>query len=416
MAVVLHIDGKKVQVPEGNTVLGAAKKAGIAIPHLCDQEGIVPYGACRVCTVEITEKDRTRLQTACTYPAVDGIRVSTHSPKVVEGRKIILELLLARFGKVDRIREFARQWGVENTRFVSREQDDCILCGLCVRACKEIAGSESLSFSGRGISRKVDVPFGHHPESCIACGLCSYVCPTGKMQMEHITADLLRSPPGTEKKCRYMLMGFVSAKTCPENIRCSTCPYDQLVEETLGTHPAIPTRRGHNRQAVISGPFTYDPACSYASNHTWAKRMGKVWVVGVDDFAASLLPPIDSVSVDNGHIVLKAGETVLYLDMPVTGRLLRINPQLEAVPRLVAYSPYQRGWIAILETDTELASLLSGNEAIRWFDSETHRLHEKNLFGDSGPDRRKIAQSWDAVVESFFSSREAGHSSRQEHV
>ncbi len=416
MAVALHIDGKKIKVPEGATVLDAARKAGIAIPHLCDQEGMPPYGACRVCTVEITANNRTRLQTACNYPVTDGIRVSTNSPKVIAGRKIILELLLARCGEVDRIRDFAGQWGVEATRFVSRTQDDCILCGLCVRACKEIVGSEALSFSGRGVFRKVDVPFGYHPESCIACGLCVYVCPTGKMQMEHITADLLRSPPGTEKKCRYMLMGLVSAKTCPENIRCSTCHYDQLIEETLETHPAIPARRGHNLQAVISGPFTYDPSCSYRENHTWVRKAGKVCLVGVDHFTTCLLPPLDSVSVDKGRIILTAGDTVLSLDMPVEGELLRVNPQLEAVPRLAAYSPYQRGWVAILEADTDLSSLRKGSEAIRWFDSETQRLYEKNLLGDSGPDRGKIAQSWDAVVEGFFSNRKAEYSSKQEHV
>ena len=213
-----------------------------------------------------------------------------------------------------------------------------------------------------------------------------------------------------------MLMGLVYDKTCPENIQCSTCPYDQLIEETLGTHPALPARRGYNQKEVISGPFTYDPSCSYCENHTWVRRAGKVCLVGVDHFTTCLLPPLDSISVDNRRIILTAGDTVLSLDMPIEGELLRVNPQLEAVPRLTAYSPYQRGWVAILETDTDLSLLRKGSEAIRWFDSETQRLYEKNLFGDSGLNRGKIAQSWDAVVEGFFSNRETECSTKQEHL
>jgi len=171
--VSLTIDGKRVRAPEGATVLEAAARAGIEIPHLCTQEGMSPYGACRLCTVEIAQNGRTRLQAACSYPVAPGLEVRTNTPRVVNGRRIILEFLLARCPEVKAIRDFARRWGVKETRFETREKDDCILCGLCVRACSEVVGAQALGFLGRGVARKVEIPFGRHPESCIGCGLCA---------------------------------------------------------------------------------------------------------------------------------------------------------------------------------------------------------------------------------------------------
>ena len=403
--VSLTIDGKKIKVPEGTTVLGAAAQAGIEIPHLCTQKGMEPYGACRVCTVQIKENNRTRLQASCTYPVSEGLEVSTAAPEVVKGRKIILELLLARCPDVKELKDFAKKWGAPKTRFTSEITDDCILCGLCVRACRDVVGAEALAFAGRGVSRQVDVPFGYHPESCVACGLCTYVCPTGKMQMESLTASNLRAASGTEKTCRYMLMGLVSSKTCPENIECDTCPYDQFMETSLGTHPALVSGRKEKQEAHLSGPFILEYRNGYSANHTWARGINGVYMVGLDHFTASLLPPVDSVEVKNGKIEVKAGDKTLLVDMPLKGDILRVNPALEAVPRLINYSPYHRGWVAIIKPSGEQISLKNGTEALRWLDSESAELTEKKVLKDNSLDRKEISRNWASLTKQFFSGK-----------
>ncbi len=411
--VTCTIDNTEVTVPKGTTILKAAMQAGITVPQLCYQEGMHPYGACRVCTVEIFDGRRSRLQASCTSPVLEGLVISTSSPKVLSGRRIILELLLARCGEVKQIREFARTWGVEDTRFDADRPDDCILCGLCVRACRDVVGEECLAFSGRGISRGVDVPFSYHPESCIGCGLCTYVCPTGKMQMESITADTLRSVPGTMKQCRYMLMGIISSKTCPEHITCSTCPYDQLVESELTTHPALMASRAQQKHAVQAGPFTYDLSCRYGANHTWVRSTGDTCMVGIDHFASSILSSVDSADVRDGCIQLESGGRNISLQLPVEGEVIRVNPRLETVPQLVGYAPYHRGWIAIMREAEGHSSLLEDEEARQWFDEETHRLAQMNILKGEKIDQKQLSRSWDELIGQFFAMKQRGTAGKE---
>jgi heterodisulfide reductase subunit A len=234
----LRIDGKAVQAEPGTTVLQAAEKVGIRVPTLCHVEGLPPYGACRLCTVEITDGERTTLQASCCYPAREGLVVRTDAPAVLEGRKLLFELLLARCPDVPAIRRLAADWGVHTTPFAPKGED-CMLCGLCVRACTELMGAQAIAFSNRGISRKVGTPFDFPSEVCLACGACTYVCPTGRIQMEADTVARFRKRVGTERKCRYMLMGLVSSKLCPNNYECRRCTFDQATEYRFGTHPAF---------------------------------------------------------------------------------------------------------------------------------------------------------------------------------
>lgn len=236
--VTLQIDGQRVQASPGTTVLEAAQSIGIELPTLCHREGIEPYGACRLCTVEITDGDRTTLQASCCYPVKDGLVVRTDTPEVLDGRKLLLQLLLARCPEVPAIRNLAGQWGVSETPFTSKGQE-CVLCGLCVRACAELVGPEAIGFTGRGTSRHVGTPFDFPSAACLACGACTYVCPTGHMQMEAEAVARLRKQVGTERKCRYMLMGIVPSKLCPNNYDCRHCPFDQTAEFRFGDHPAF---------------------------------------------------------------------------------------------------------------------------------------------------------------------------------
>ncbi|MGQ9629268.1 MAG: 2Fe-2S iron-sulfur cluster-binding protein [bacterium] len=184
--VNIIIDGKEVQVEKGTMVLEAAKGAGIDIPTLCYHEALSPYGACRLCVVEVTRGNRTRMTTSCNYPALrDGEVISTNSEKVVKTRRMIMELILARCPNSQVIRDMARKLGVAETRFKAEgEGDNCILCGLCVRACQEAIGVSAISFVNRGTARMVSTPFHIQSEVCTGCGACAAVCPTGVIKIE----------------------------------------------------------------------------------------------------------------------------------------------------------------------------------------------------------------------------------------
>jgi bidirectional [NiFe] hydrogenase diaphorase subunit len=402
--VTLTIDGKKVKAAEGHTVLEAATGAGIEIPHLCYHEGISPYGACRLCTVEITQDGRTKLQAACSCPVAAGMEVRTDSARVIKGRRMILEMLLARCPDVEAIRTYARRWGVKKTRFQSRQEDDCILCGLCVRACGEVIGAEALGFSGRGVRRKVDTTaFGIHPESCIGCGLCTYLCPTGKVQMEVKTAERLRQTVGTERTCRYMLMGLVSAKTCPQNIQCWQCPYDQLMEMAEGTHPALLSPPAQAADALEIGPFTFNLDRSYAHNHIWARGVGDLVMIGVDDFLCALLGPVDDVDVTDDKVCLTSRRRKVTLAFGVEGKLVKVNPDVRAVPRLVNYSPYHRGWLALLRPEgTWQSKLICGSDISRWFREEVGRLKQMGGLPGRKAGASSTGQKWNVFRKAFF--------------
>ncbi len=172
----LTINGLKVAVEDGATVLEAASFLGFPIPTLCNMEGLTPYGACRLCVVEIGEGTRSKLVTSCTYTAEEGLNVRTASRRVVRARKIILELLLASSPQSKVIQDMASEHNVHQQRF-RQEHEDCILCGLCVRMCKEQMVANAIGFRGRGQERSIGTPFDIKSEKCRLCGGCIYVCP-----------------------------------------------------------------------------------------------------------------------------------------------------------------------------------------------------------------------------------------------
>lgn len=180
--VTLTINDRELRVKEGMTILEAARDAGIHIPTLCYHEKLAPYGACRLCTVEISLNGRTRLVTACIYPVENGLVVKTDSQRVIRIRKMLLELMLAS-SPAKTIQDLAQQHGVAKPRFEA-EKTNCILCGLCVRYCNEIKKANAIGFVGRGTERRVVF----YPEIastvCASCRECFSLCPTGKLPSE----------------------------------------------------------------------------------------------------------------------------------------------------------------------------------------------------------------------------------------
>jgi formate dehydrogenase major subunit len=209
--VTLTINGHTVHAYAGQTILQAATEAGINIPTLCHHPAVSAHGGCRMCVVEI-EKQRA-LQPSCTFPVSNGLVVQTSSPRVVEARKFVLEMLFSErqhycmFCPVsggehssdcelqrlayahglncwEYVPNYSVRWPVDATRqhFVL-DQSRCILCRRCVRACNELAASHTLGVQHRGAKALIcaddGVPFGE--STCVSCGTCLQICPTGAL-------------------------------------------------------------------------------------------------------------------------------------------------------------------------------------------------------------------------------------------
>jgi len=204
--ITLTIDGQKIEVPEGTTVLNAARKAGIHIPTLCDHPHLKPYGGCRLCMVEI-EGFRT-LQASCTIPASNNMVVRTTSDQIRKARKFVLTLIFSErnhfcpycqvSGSDCELQNAAygegmTHWPLQpnwqpypmdaSHPYFILEHNRCILCRRCIRACSELVGANTLGVEERGaktfVIADLNVPLGE--SSCVSCGMCVQVCPTGAL-------------------------------------------------------------------------------------------------------------------------------------------------------------------------------------------------------------------------------------------
>ena len=209
------LNGLPVKVEEGTTILEAARFYGFPVPTLCHMEGLSPYGACRLCVVEIGEGENTRLVTSCTHPVEENLKVRTSSQKVMKARKMIIELRLASCPQSKIIQDIASAHNVRQQRF-RQEHEDCILCGLCVRICEEQMMAKAIGFQGRGEDRRIGTPFNVKSEECRLCGACMHICPACQLRCTFTDPDKAicggcanLSPPCVEKEEFHDMMCYM---------------------------------------------------------------------------------------------------------------------------------------------------------------------------------------------------------------
>ncbi len=204
--ITIEVNGRPIAAKKGEMLIAALDRAGIKVPTLCYMKDRFPTGACRMCVVEI--EGQKGLIPSCAYPVAEGMKVQTHSPRAVNARKTIVELLLAdhpddclycvRNGNCD-LQKMAEDLGLRRRRYageksvwkmdlsspaIERDPDKCILCGKCVRTCEEVQGVSAISFAGRGCRTFIGTAFneGMNISSCVYCGQCIKVCPTGALR------------------------------------------------------------------------------------------------------------------------------------------------------------------------------------------------------------------------------------------
>jgi bidirectional [NiFe] hydrogenase diaphorase subunit len=186
--ITFRMNGLEVQAEEGSTILETAQFYGLEIPTLCHNEGLTPFGGCRLCVVEIGEGLRSKLVSSCTYPVEAGLVVRTDSARVWRARRMMIELMLAMAPGSKVLQDLASKFGVTEMRFAPRN-GECILCGLCTRICAEQMDAEAIGFQQRGHKRKISTPFDMRSEVCRLCGACMYICPACQLRCQGPQAE-----------------------------------------------------------------------------------------------------------------------------------------------------------------------------------------------------------------------------------
>ncbi len=215
--ITITLNNRKIQVQPGETILDATLAAGEKIPTLCHIKGLFPSGACRMCVVEV--KGKPNLTPSCAFPVEEGMDIQTRSPRVINARRTIIELLLAshpfdcltcvKNGSCE-LQSLASEYGIDRVPFrgktrhhytdfsspsIIREPDKCILCGRCVRICEEIQGVAAIDFTRRGFDTMVLPPFETDlsETTCVNCGQCTLACPTGALHEVRIIEKVIET-------------------------------------------------------------------------------------------------------------------------------------------------------------------------------------------------------------------------------
>ena len=250
MKVIL--DGKEVDAETGRTILEVARANGVDIPTLCHVPALEPAAMCRLCTVELIEGRRSRLVTACNFPLRSEAEIKTDTPRLRQGRKVLIELLHTRCPDSAVLKGLAERYGADLNRFPD-DNKECVVCGLCVRVCERI-GADVLALSGRGVEIRVNTSFGRTARHCIGCGACAQICPVEKIQIRD------------ENGQRIVIVCGQEASRIPLR-RCASCgkPFGPVVNLSL-----VMERAGEAQVPAFN--LLVCPACS-RRNH--ARRLAE---------------------------------------------------------------------------------------------------------------------------------------------
>jgi len=321
MLFTIQVNNKKIRAEKGETILSALNRNGIIIPTLCRMKEFTPTGACRMCVVEVEGSDR--LVTACSQPVEEWMKIKTHSPRVVQARKTIVELLLSNHPDdclyCDRnlnceLQRLSEELNIRERRIrgrkiqprldqsspaIVRELSKCILCGRCVRVCEEVITSTSLDFINKGrathVGAAMDRDFNF--SSCVHCGQCVMVCPTGALHEKHNITEVQEylNKPDIVKVIQYSPM--VTAGIAEELGMRHTKEFDRILNAVLrkigfdkvfttgtGTDVCITEITSQLSEKIDNKADTpiYVTACP-------------AWVKYAEQFIPSLIPQLSSI-------------------------------------------------------------------------------------------------------------------------
>ena len=226
--IAFDLNGKSVEAYEDETILQAAKREGVEIPHLCYTEGMRPDGNCRACVVEV-DGERVLAPSCCRYPS-EGMKVDSKSERAQKSQKMVVELLLADmpeqgaspYSNQSELDQWAKKLDVNKPRFDQRDQpacdishpaiavnlDACIQCNRCVRACREEQANDVIGYAHRGSHSKIvfDLDDPMAESTCVACGECVQACPTGAL-MPSNEVGLVKTDKTVDSTCPYCGVG-----------------------------------------------------------------------------------------------------------------------------------------------------------------------------------------------------------------
>ena len=240
MDFTININNKSLVASKGETILEVMNRNGIRVPTLCHIKDALPTGACRMCVVE--DNKTGKLITSCSFPAEPGMSILTHSPRVVESRKTIIELLLSNHpddclycvrNKNCELQDLSSELHVTERRIrgiknkanldlssasIVRDPEKCILCGRCVYVCEEVMGVACIDFINRGNKSIIGTAFhqGLNTSSCINCGQCIMVCPTGALTEKNHFAQIQEALSNPAKRVVVQYAPSISVSMAEE--------------------------------------------------------------------------------------------------------------------------------------------------------------------------------------------------------
>ncbi len=316
----IEVNNKKLEATQGETILEVLTRNGMQVPTLCHIKDMLPTGSCRMCVVEL--ENNGRLVPSCSFPASPEMKILTHSTRVVESRKMIVELLLSNHpddclycvrNENCELQSLSRELHVTERRIkgvknnfnidrssasIVRDPDKCILCGRCVRVCEEVMDVSAIEFIGRGSKTHIGTAYegGLNTSSCINCGQCIMVCPTGALHEKSHFGEVLDALNNPDKKVVIQYAPAISVSIAEAfrmkpgedingllNAALRKIGFDFLFDTTFSADLTIMEESAELIHRIVKGePMPMFTSCCPA------------WVKYAEEFAPEFLPNVST--------------------------------------------------------------------------------------------------------------------------